>query len=243
MEIYKRIKKHTVLFVLFLSAVSFTLLYIRLGNWGTSSGTTELDYVSYFLQYVFDSFTPLFVAIAILSGRDLVSWKSRLLSALLLSLPRLVYLVPHYYLEYIGLGYDSLESLMLLSLKSIFMLLIFVIETVIYYFVADFFIKKSKDKWDFFAASGYFDFSVPVTVSIFSVCFTRFIFNLISEVIDIITYLLDYGEFYSTAEIYYLLAKITLAFASLFLSHVLFMSLRKMWFKLKNNSAVKEKTK
>lgn len=233
MEIYKKIKKRTAIFVALLSLVSFTLLYLRLVYVFEGDFTV---YGSYFLQYVLESFSSLAVGVAILAGRGNETGKARFFSALKLSLPRLIYLIPYYYLFYISDGYDSIESLGLLSIRSIFLLILFVTEALIYYFIACFSAKKSGDGWDFFKPSGLFDFSSSISAAIFGVCFARFIFNVIKEGIDIIIYLIDYEEFYAATEIYYLLGKLLLALATLFLAHLFFMKTRGLMARLRENN-------
>ena len=226
MNRYKKIKLRSGLFVFLLSAISFTLFYLRLIY------VFEKDfwlYGSYFFQYVLDNFITLFVAVAVISGRGYETTVGRLFSSLKLSLPRLAYLVPYYYLYYLSLGYDSLESLTNLTIRNFFMLIFFVIEIEIYYHIAVAFSKKAEKKWDFFKRSKCFDFTSGAAVAVFALCFMRFVMNLVREGIDILIYLYDYEEFYSHNEIIYLLIKITLAFASLFLSHLLFMGLRRLW--------------
>ena len=221
MEIYKKIKKRTAIFVALLSLVSFTLLYLRLVYVFEGDFTV---YGSYFLQYVLESFSSLAVGVAILAGRGNETGKARFFSALKLSLPRLIYLIPYYYLFYISDGYDSIESLGLLSIRSIFLI------------IACFSAKKSGDGWDFFKPSGLFDFSSSISAAIFGVCFARFIFNVIKEGIDIIIYLIDYEEFYAATEIYYLLGKLLLALATLFLAHLFFMKTRGLMARLRENN-------
>ena len=230
MEIYGKIKKRTAIFVALLSFLSFLLIYLRFiyvfeGDFWV--------YASYFLEYVFQVIASLFVGIAIISGKGLESKKRSFLTAFKLSLPRLIYLFPYYYLYYLSDGFDSIEAIILLNIRSIFLLLLFSLEALLYYFIADFAAKKSGDVWDFFKPSGFFDFSKSVTAAIFAVCFTKFILNLFSEGLDILVYLIEYEEFYSLAEIYYLLGKVLLAFATLFISHVLFMLIRKKWARIK----------
>ena len=232
MEIYNKIKKRSAIFVALLSFISFLMIYFRFlyifeGEF--------MVYASYFLEYVLQTITALFVAVAILAGHGIENRKSRFLSAFKLSLPRLIYLVPYYYLYYLSDGWDSLEALGLLSLRSLFLLFLFALEACIYYLIAVFMAKKSGDVWNFFAPSDFFDFSKSAASAVFSVCFAKFIINLIGEGLDVIIYLIDYEEFYSATEIFYLLGKVTLAFATLFLSHVLFMQVRKKWATIKES--------
>ncbi len=228
MELYGKLKTRTAIFVFLSSLLSFTLLYLRFIYVFETDFTI---YGSYFFQYLIETITTVFVAVTILSGRGIDSRKSRIYSSFKLSLPRLVYLFPYYYLYYMSDGYDSIEAIYLLLIRSAFMLALFTIEIQIYYAVACFVAKKTSPDWDFYAPSRYFDFSVGATVAIFSVCFMKFIMNLISEGVDLVIYFIDYEEFYSTTEIFYLLGKITLAFAALFISHSLIMLIRKKWAK------------
>ncbi|MBQ7333382.1 MAG: hypothetical protein IJW38_03435 [Clostridia bacterium] len=229
MELYKKLKTRTSILVFLLSLLSFTLLYLRLIYVFETEFTI---YGSYFLQYFIDTLTTLFVAVTVLSGRGFESHKSRVFSSLKLSLPRLVYLFPYYYLYYMSVGYDSIESFALLLIRSAFMLILFTLETQIYFAIACFVAKKASNEWDFYAKSRFFDFSVGATAAIFSICFMKFIISLLSEGVDVIIYLIDYEEFYSATEIYYLLGKVSLAFVSLFISHILFMLLRKRFEKM-----------
>lgn len=230
MEIYGKIKKRTALFVALLSFISFLFIYLRFiyifeGDF--------LVYTSYFLEYIFQVLASLFVGVAILAGRGVESNKRRFFTAFMLSLPRLIYLFPYYYLYYLSDGFDSFEAIIFLSVRSLFLLIIFSLEALLYYFVAAIVAKKSADGWDFFKPAGFFDFSKSISVAIFAVCFTKFILNLLGEALDVIIYLIEYEEFYSATEIFYLLGKVTLAFLTLFLSHVLFMLVRKRWANLK----------
>jgi len=230
MELYKKTKLRTLIFTLLSSILSFALFFLKM----SFSFESELAYYApYFAEYFLDSFTTALVAFALLAGRGSESHGGRMLSALKLSLPRLVYLVPYYYLYYMRQGYDSIESLSLLSIRSLLAIALFIIEALVYYAVACFITRKSAHGWDFCEASGMFDLSVPVTRAIFSVCFLKFVFNLVSEAVDVIVYLIDYERFYSTNEIYYVLAKLLLAFFILFFSHFIFMQLRKRWAGLK----------
>ena len=66
MEIYGKIKKRAAISVAVLSLLSFLLLYLRLIYVFESDFTI---YGSYFLQYILEAFSSLFVGVAILSGR------------------------------------------------------------------------------------------------------------------------------------------------------------------------------
>ena len=234
---YKKIKLFSGLAVFLLSAISFTLFYLRLIYVFEKDVTL---YGSYFLQYIINTFITAFAAISVVSGRGYESNARRLLSSLKLSLPRLAYLVPYYYFYYLSQSYDSLESLLNLSITSIFMIILFVLEIEIYYHVSVAFSKKADKNWDFFNKSSLFDFSVGACVTVFTVCFMRFVMNLVREGIDILIYLRDYEEFYSEIEIFYLLVKIILAFVSLFLTHLLFMLLKKSWAKIPEEKNTEE---
>ena len=240
MNRYKKIKLFSALSVFFLSILSFTLFYLRL------IGVFKTDFTifgSYFLQYVLDTLITLFVAIAVLSGRGYESGISRIFSSLKLSLPRLAYLIPYYYLYYISQAFDSLESLFNLTIRSILMLIVYIIEIEIYYHISCAIAKKADKNWDFFKRASLFDFSASACTAIFTACFLRFITNLIIEGIDILIYLRDYEEFYTEYEVFYLLWKIMLAFISLFLSHLLFMGRRKWWRSFKETKEEKTKQK
>ncbi len=237
MNRYKKIKSRSALFAFLLSAISFTLFYLR---YIYVFEKDFLLYGSFFLQYVIDTFIPLFIAVAVLSGRGYESNVSRLFSSLKLSLTRLAFLIPYYYLYYLWEGYDSLESLFNLSIRNVFMLIFFVIEIEIYYHIAVAISKKSDKTWDFFKKSKIFDFNVGATVAVFAVCFMRFVMNLLREGLDILIYLKDYERFYDEYEIFYLLVKIVLAFITLFLSHLLFMFFRKRWARFKEEKETVE---
>ena len=229
MENYRKLKTRAALTVFLISLISFVMLYLRISYVFESEIT---QYGSFFLQYILDTLTAVILAAVLLSGRGIESKGARILSSLKLSLPRLVYLVPYYYLYYMSEGYDSIESLGLLLIRSLFMLVLLTIEMHLYFGAACFAARRAEGKdWSFYTPSGLFDFSVGATVGIFAISFAKFIMNILSEGVDIITYLIDYGEFYSAGEIYLMLAKFTLAFIALFLSHVLVMAFRGRFIK------------
>ena len=217
--------------IFFLSLLSFVFLYLRFTYIFESEITV---YGSYFIQYLFDAFIPVVITVSLLKARLSQSWGRRFLSAFKMSVPRVVHLFPYYYLYYMSEGFDSLEALGLFLIRSLFMLILFSIECHVYYLVANFFAKRAESAdWNFGLSSEMklFDLSKGIVAAVFTASFLKFVMNLISEGIDVLLYLLDYGEFYSTSEIFYVLTKLVLAFAALFLTHVIIISLRGKLFK------------
>ena len=225
MECTKKIKKHVSFTVLILSLISFLLLYVNF----QLSFLNSLFYLYTFLHYFFESFIAAVVAATLFASFGEVKKSRRFLFLFKLELPRLVFLVPYYYLYYLSDGYDSIYALFLLVPTSFFIITLSSIEALIYVLIARKFSNKRRESGNFFAKCGIFDFSYAAASGIFAISFSRFILNILTEIKDVIVYLIDYQSFYSLEEIYFVLAKFLLAFITLFISHILITVLRRKY--------------
>lgn len=186
-----------------------------------------LIFTAHFAGYFIDSLIPAFSAAVVFSEILSAGFARSLLSSFKLALPRLVYLIPYYYLYYMSEGYDTLESLGLLSIRTVFIIVLFALEILAYALLAKLFAKRRAKGWDFFEPSGIFDISAPVGFGVFAICLGKFVMNLITEIKNAVIYFIDYGEFYQMSDVFFALGKILFALATLFASIALIGAVRK----------------
>ncbi len=227
-EIYSRLKKSSYARVFLISLISFLIFYIP--NYFISNNE-PLIYISYFIREFIDSFIPVFSAAVIYFADCDKKLFKRFLSALKLSLPRLIYVIPYYYLYYMSQGFDSLESLMYLSVHSVFLMLVFPVELSLYVIIASFLGKrrarKTGYKLNFEEERGIFDLATPFAFSLFSISLSRFTYDTVMEMRDAISYLVNYAGSYRTSEIIFMLIKFLFVLATLLAMHALLQFMRK----------------
>lgn len=179
-------------------------------------------------------------------GMQRVSCKS-----IFFALARIIYLLPYYYLYFIAYGYDSVESILLSLAVSLFsaalmwghLLLLFLIMREVSTAIAikdkvanlpklqekkirDENIKKlaALNRKSFGSANeigGMFDFSCPLVAGIFAAVFGEFVINLVREIIDTVTYLVDFAGYYRIEEIVTITALFLFLMIELFALHAI----------------------
>ena len=68
---------------------------------------------------------------------------------------------------------------------------------------------------------GMLDLSAPYTAAVFFACFTVFCLQLVSELVEVVVYLVEYAGSYRESEIYYIIAVLMTLLVSLFASHLI----------------------
>ena len=195
------------------------------------------DYCQYFITFAAEFLLPTLAAVTVFYCAEGKNKKSALLPALYLSLPRVIYLLPYYYLYMTAYGNDWLESITLSFLVSVaglavMWIRILVFAAVIHY--AAIFVgektgeqapqQKNLTQIDLTErlSSSPFNLSKPVTAGIFAMAALQFVIYTVTEIIDIVVFLveIDYGTF-RPSELIYTISKFTVIFVMLFISHVL----------------------
>jgi hypothetical protein len=212
-------KRGAAYLIIFLASLASFLIYYVPGLYAYEF--EYLAYISDFLCLVIDFMIPAFSAFVLLLSSE--GLPRTILSAFKLTLPRLIYTVPYFYLYYIYQGFDSMESLALLSLRSAVFLLIFTLELLLLYYGARLILKLTRrgEALDFSKPLPFFDTATASAFAILMISFIKFILNIISEIVDTVTYLIDYAGEYHADEITYMILRYLFILASLLITHLL----------------------
>ena len=178
-------------------------------------------YLSYFIRSFISSFLPALAAAAVFYTSKHTSYIKRILPSLSLAFPRLFYLLPYNYLRYMAEAYDSLESLTLMLIRSTVEILIYAVEIYVYALVADLLFRTRGKGENLFDVHPIFDFSKTANYAVFMIAFSRFAVDFITEVIDVISYIIEYGETYRIGEIYFMIGSFLFILLTLILSYTL----------------------
>jgi hypothetical protein len=126
-------------------------------------------------------------------------------AAIPLSLTRLVYLIPYYYLYIIQEGYDSIESLgygTLLSLGEIIILYgVIMLITVLVGFIIK---KRGYEPEVALAKRTVLDFADPVSLSFMLISLFSCVYLTVKEIADTVYFISEYGAKFTPSEIVYM---------------------------------------
>jgi len=128
--------------------------------------------------------------------------KSKILPIILISLPRLLYTLPYYYVRYVTDVFNTEEALIIALLLSIFYLLFFFLETFVCILLLNWATGREKrterevKKFNIFDFDDGINFGVLLSaVFIFSIFFFR-------ECVDTVSYFIEVGSGYYINEIF-----------------------------------------
>ena len=209
------------------------------------------EYIRIFLTKLIEFALPVALSTLLIKLYYIGGLKKALISAIYFSLPRAVYLLPYYYLYHIAFGYDSIESLGLSALVSVFGVAVNWAVSVLLFLFARFlatrtitkvlvlelppkvqknitpYIKselKNRAEEKLLALDipdAPFNFEHPITRGLFGAAFLGFAIGFLREVIDTISYLVDYAGYYRTDEIIYIMVCYLFLLTELFITHII----------------------
>ena len=221
----------TVLAFILAQLIVYCLFHIP--NFVLMQTTDAIEYTRRFLVKFCDFLMPIVAATVLFVGYNKVPLKTTLIRAIFLSLPRMIYSLPYYYLYFWANFYDSIEAISLSALVTLFGVCLFYGQVLLLLWLMRSFarlpiVKKYKKelpineqkktpknillelrkKADAEVEStitdrSLFNFSSPSTLGIFSAVFGSFCINFAREAIDTITYLFEYAGDYLPEEIIY----------------------------------------
>ncbi len=132
-------------------------------------------------------------------------------TALLLALPHIFYNIPYYYVYHIAYHYDSIESILISIPLSILISLFTALYTLALAYVSRYvFLRRGGEPHSYSARAVYFSLSHSLSASIFSIVFIHFAINFINELIDAITFFIEYADSYRIGELIYILGRFVL---------------------------------
>jgi hypothetical protein len=160
------------------------------------------------------------VAATMLVVYALKGTKSAIVCAIIASLGRLLFTLPYYYIIYIyNYGYDSVESITLSLFSSVGIIAFTVIGAFLSLWIAVMIIRKSEGDvkssivYSLEENQATADFSSGANRAILIFAAIRLIRGLISEIIDTVTFFLEYGLDYTIGEIVTIMCNYVLLFA------------------------------
>ena len=256
----KKYKKYLLLGLCLANLLVFLIFYIT--RYLPSVRLLELpdavNYVFSYLSGLIDFLIAPLTAVTLFAMHS-EGVKDTLITSLLLSLPRTVYLLPYYYLYENALGNDSLESTGLSLIITVggiavlclrILLLVFVLKLVSSFIIGRRLCKETpylggkKKRGELkkeigarlqeeLPKKGFTDLSLPVVAAVFSVSLLEFLYPLIREIVSVVGFFTEYSS-YTPLEIF----SITFAFIFLLIelvaAHTLGILLKDIALKMKN---------
>ena len=245
-----KFKRIFLIFCSVFSAVNllvFLLFFIP--NYVLEESTEIIEYSRIFITKFAEFAIPVVSATLLFGLLIERGTKSAVKGALVLALPRIIYLLPYYYLYHIAFGYDSIESILLSALVTVFGVAITFATILLLLLLARFLASKAcmkpiaeklppkmqkdmtmetrtqlkKEAEKSMSTLGIpdtaLDFSHPITLGIFSASFAGFCLNFLVEFFDTVTYLLDYAGYYRIEEIIYIVVCYLFLLAEFFVTN------------------------
>ena len=216
------ILKKTVIFLSLINVLAFLVYYTAFYVFRNQVTL----YVFYYFTEFANSVLPILAATALLTSYVKYGVNKSLLHALCFSLTWILNLFPYYAYEY---AYQRLEIGAVLTFAAIhtfFMIIVTYIEITVLFLLMIFVSEKnakrkgcSFDKSVILKENSPTDFGNPVTMGIFSASAAMFVYNLVNEIIDTVSYIRDVDGFYETGEIIYIVFRYFFLLAMLFVSH------------------------
>ena len=216
---HKKLFAITGISFVFVNLLTFCLFYIP--NYVLMLNVAWLEYLRIFLEKLCEFLLPAVAATLLFISFSTDGLKKTIRRAICLSLPRIIYLLPYYYLYYIFNFYDSVEAITLSALVTLFgvallfgqILLLFVI---IRSFARMPLLRKAKEALPInerkstpkdvlrtlkknadeevsssLSDKEFFNFSRPTSLGIFAAVFASFIINFVIEIYDTILFVID----------------------------------------------------
>ncbi len=202
--------------------VNFLLLYIS----SYILMNDYVEYVRYFIGEAIDFALPVLAAALVSAAMAKYGFRA-LWIAPFISFGKIVYAYPYYYLYFIDGGLLTDESLLVAlptALASVIIdcLVICLLSFVVYMVTAFTANRRGRSFGECVVAEASpFDFSEEFTVGVFASGGIIFTVNLISEIIETVTYLIDCKGTYQIGEIIYIVVSLIMLLGELLLSQFL----------------------
>lgn len=152
-----------------------------------------------------------------------------LLYAIFCSLCEVFYIFPHRAFEFAYEGYEITSTLILSLFETVLTVTVACIEIIVLLLLIIFVTKiiakyKGILNFDFNAALSEkepFNFDKPLTAGIFSAACAVFVYSLVIEIIDTVSFLVNYSGTYRIGEILYILFRYVFILGLLIISHII----------------------
>lgn len=187
----------------------FLAFYVSNFIVGNDGITPVWEYIRYFADDLITFLFPPIVAGVMLIGKQFFGFGHVSLFTLPLAASRLFYYVPYYYLYHLFMGFDSVEAILLSLAMSVLFTALTYLWIIFMVFIGSVVLTKQCVKCGTdprFALKNHSitDLGEPIAAATFCVVMISFIADFIQEVINTVSYLLEYVGTYRTSEIIYI---------------------------------------
>jgi hypothetical protein len=226
----KRITSRAFLIYLLVNVVAYAFAHVAYLFANEVMGEI-FEYVSYYLSKSLEFLAPPVIAAVAYVLLKTGGKRAAIYFTLTVSSARVFYSLPYYYIIFIyNYGYDSVESILLSFLATVLVILVTMLGTLIsigaYYLAVKIICKRSKEDISEALArpiekASITDFLHRGNLPVLVFALVRFIFSLTLELIDTVSYLIEYRGDYLPTEIITILANYTLLFILLVASYLI----------------------
>ncbi len=201
----KRLYKKTLITLILLNLLTFAVYHVTTYLIGGNAAAYAFFYFREIVEFALPPITALAIYAAYLnSGRG-----AALLRAIPYALTTALFKFPYHAFEY---AYDGIEfgGVMLFSaLNTVLGVIVYYVETAVLYLlisiVTDRSAAKNKiNKEALLSAAKPFDIDAPLNAGILSAVGAMFVYKLVLEIIDTVTYIVNYTASYRIEEIVYM---------------------------------------
>ena len=218
----KKLFKKYFLWFAVINLASFALYYAS----SYLLGIDAIEYVRYFIGEAIDFALPVVASALVAAAIGRFGFKGLALAPII-SLARVIYSYPYFYLHLVGGGLLTDEALLLslpfsLAVALIDCLAVSFLAFIIYMITTGLARKSKREFGECISAIGTpFDFSSEFTVATLSVGGIIFVINLAAEIFDTVSYLVNYSGSYRIDEIIYIVISLVMILAELLLAQYL----------------------
>lgn len=220
----------------------FVIFYLNGFIFDFGDFSVPVEYVRYFLDDLVHFTAVCVIAKVALMGREFYGFKHAALYTLPLVLSRLFYTVPYYYLYHVYSGFDSVEGILASLLISTLILTVTYLWCILMMTVGHLYLKRScaKEEISTISALGetdIFDFGLPSAAATVAMVFLGFGAELIEEIVNTVSYLIEYADSYRISEIFYIVFCFVFLALKLVVAHTVLVLTRKMIIKKRTATA------
>ena len=207
----------------------FTYLFAHVAYLFANDSIGEVfEYVSYYLSKCVEFLAPPILAtlaMAVLVGYGRAAM---IRFTLTVASARVCYSLPYYYIIFIyNYGYDSIESISISLVATVLVILLTLLGTLASLAILCLVLKKrhsgtvTEAMTELLQRGTVTDFLAPVNLSVLTFALTRFSFSLVMELIDTVSFFIEYRSDYIAKEIITILANFTLLFVLLTVAYLI----------------------
>ena len=213
----KRAMTVTAIFLALLSLLQFLLYYVPFGFFYDSTPTLLI--ASYLIDFI-EAFFPVISATMIFLTRK-NGIKNKLLPSFILSLPRLLYSVPYYYVYFVSDVFDSGEAIALAFSISILFVSVSFLQIFVCNIIINYIENRGSKSADDRQASKPFNLDDHLNFGIAMSVFFVFIIFFVRECVSTVQYLIDNAPGYRPEEIVTIVCAFLLLFVFSFIHYVI----------------------